>query len=134
MLHRWVKFAHQRYHFGGEALQARDAFDDGLTAEIKDQLVHTDGSKGTDVAGDVVRTAGKASARTVAIRDGGVIQRRLVGDGERREIAPLRFAQALQRTQEQPGRLPWRWRRPNRRETCANVDGLTSQRRRDGRC
>ena len=55
--HRWVTglFAHQRYHFSGEALQARDALGDGFTAEVKDQFVHADSGEGTDVAGDFVR-------------------------------------------------------------------------------
>ena len=32
-------FAHQRHHFGDEALQVHDAFADGLSAEVKDQFM-----------------------------------------------------------------------------------------------
>src|SRR5882762_1360254 len=90
---------HQRHHLGREALQALDAARDALAPEVEDQLVHADGGERTDVAGDVMGVAGEAAASPVAIRNAGVVQRRLVGDGEACEITPLRLRHPLQRLQ-----------------------------------
>ena len=49
--------------------------------------MHARGRERVDVAGDVVGLAGEAAAGAVAIGDTGVVQRRLVGDGEGGEIA-----------------------------------------------
>src|SRR5580704_17840261 len=74
--------ADQRHHLGGEALQPLNAVGDRLAAKVEDQLMHAGGRERMDVAGDVVGLAGEAAAGTVAIRDAGVVQWRLVGDGE----------------------------------------------------
>jgi hypothetical protein len=75
---RQALWAYQRHHLGGETLQALDAFGDGGAAEIEDQLVYAYRRKASDVTGDIVWFAGEATAGAVAIRDAGIIQRRLV--------------------------------------------------------
>jgi hypothetical protein len=82
--------AHQRYHLGGEALQALDAFGDGLAAEVKDLLVHAASREGADVTSDVIWIAGEGTAGPVRPRNADIITRRLIGDGQCREIAALR--------------------------------------------
>src|SRR5580692_4836014 len=76
--------ADQRHHLRGEALQPLDAVGDRLAAKVEDQFMHAGGREQIDVAGDVVGLAGEAAAGAVAVRNAGVVQWRLVGDGERR--------------------------------------------------
>ena len=82
--------AHQRCHLGGEALQALDAFGDGLAGEVKDPLVHAASREGADVTSDVIWIAGEGTAGPVRRRNADIITRRLIGDGQCREIAALR--------------------------------------------
>src|SRR5689334_19480778 len=89
--------ADQWDHFGSKSLQARNAVSNGFAAEVEDQLVHANGTKGADVASDIIGAAGKASAGAVTIRDGSIVQRRLIGDGQRGKIPALGCGQPLQR-------------------------------------
>src|SRR5215471_8998057 len=102
--------ASQRDYVSGEPLQALDALRDRPAAEVEDQLVHADRREGSDVGGDLFRRAGKGPARSVRRWNAGVVERCLVGDRQRREIASLGLGQPLQRVEM----LAHLWRRQRR--------------------
>src|SRR5437870_7949377 len=94
---REVLAVHQRDYVSSEPFQALDALRNGLAAAIEDQLVHADRRESSDIAGDVLRLSGEGPAGVARRWDAGVIERRLVGDRQCREIAPLGLGQLLQR-------------------------------------
>jgi hypothetical protein len=78
---------HERDDLGCEPLQALDALRDGLAAAIENQLVHADRRESSNVAGDVFRFTGEGPAGPIRRWNADVIERRFIGDRQRREVA-----------------------------------------------
>src|SRR3954453_7906609 len=83
----------ERQDVDSEPLELLDALRNGVAAAIKDQLVHADCSEAPDVGSDLFRFSGERPAGAVRGGNGGLVERRFIGDRQSREIAPLGLGQ-----------------------------------------